>query len=217
MDLSLRFWPRIDGKRLRFGLLSLLGWSSHWFMVATKEILEVQWSRKKKSFKVHFARLDFAKNFHSGFRKQLPNVSLNPLGKYSESPPPQNPFWFVEKKTRTWTNFCQFSKLSKMQKKSWLLRWHDHSPLFPLFSLTEGVRGASILTECRTWQPNPIEVPSTQRSAKTKGENDDLLTFVNWLCYPLWRVERDASQEGGGVTKQFQAFTIFHFHYHSNF
>ena len=117
MDLSLRFWPRIDGKRLRFGLLSLLGWSSHWFMVATQEILEVQWSRKKKSFKVHFARLDFAKNFHSGFRKQLPNVSLNPLGKYSESPPPQNPFWFVEKKTRTWTNFCQFSKLSKMQKK----------------------------------------------------------------------------------------------------
>ena len=31
-------------------------------------------------------------------------------------------------------------------------------------------------------------MPSTQRSAKTKGENDDLLTFVNWLRYHLWQV-----------------------------
>ena len=31
-------------------------------------------------------------------------------------------------------------------------------------------------------------MPSTQRSAKTKGENDDLLTFVNWIRYPLWQV-----------------------------
>ena len=118
MDLSLRFWPRIDGRRLlRFGLLSLLGWSSHWFMVATQEILEVQWSRKKKSFKVHFARLDFAKNFHSGFRKQLPNVSLNPLGKYRESPHLKIPSGLWRRKLGLEQTFVNFQSCQRCKKK----------------------------------------------------------------------------------------------------
>ena len=129
MDLSLRFWPRIDGRRLlRFGLLSLLGWSSHWFMVATQEILEVQWSRKKKSFKVHFARLDFAKNFHSGFRKQLPNVSLNPLGKYRESPHLKIPSGLWRRKLGLEQTFVNFQSCQRCKKKlAFTVAWSQPS------------------------------------------------------------------------------------------
>lgn len=65
---------------------------------------------------------------------------MSPLGKYYWiSQPLQNPKIpsgsFAWRESRTRANFCQFSKLSKMQKKSWLLRWHDHSSfLIPSFS-----------------------------------------------------------------------------------
>lgn len=124
---------------------------------------------------------------------------MSPLGKYCWiSQPLQNPKIpsgsFVERRKlgleQTFVNFQSCQRCKK--KLAFPVAWSQQPLylLFPIFSLTEGVRGASILTECRTWQPNPIEMPSTQRSAKTKGENDDLLTFVNWLRYPLWRVEQ---------------------------
>ena len=211
--ILLEVLPRIDGKaKIWVAFTSLLClWVEAvidlWLLKDFYSLENVQ-KKPMKQKKVHSSplyQIGLSKNHFTvvlGSNKMCLLVKggcMSPLGKYYWiSQPLQNPKIpsgsFVERRKlgleQTFVNFQSCQRCKK--KLAFPVTW-SQKPLyllFPIFSLTEGVRGASILTECRTWQPNPIEMPSTQRSAKTKGENDDLLTFVNWLRYPLWRVEQ---------------------------
>ena len=118
--------------RLRFGLLSLLcAWVEAvidlWLLKDFYSL--VQKKPMKQKNKVHFTRLGFLKIIISQwFQKSNQNVSPckrrmhESLGKillnFSTPSKPQNPFWqLCGEESRTRANFCQFSKLSKMQKK----------------------------------------------------------------------------------------------------
>ena len=106
--------------------------------------------------------------------------------------------------------FCQFWKLSKMQKNfpffwGFLVAWSKNACLFSrkmghkdeeeekvdwkkktdfssifffLCSSSKGVWSASLFSKCGTWQPDPVEMSSTQGSAKPKGKF--ILIFHGW-------------------------------------
>ena len=122
--------------------------------------------------------------------------------------------------------FCQFWKLSKMQKNfpffwGFLVAWSKNACLFYrkvcgikmkkrkkvdwkktdfssifffLCSSSKGVWSASLFSKCGTWQPDPVEMSSTQGSAKPKGKFILIFHHYGWnqisitigMGYPLF-------------------------------
>lgn len=83
-------------------------------------------------------------------------------------------------------NACLFSRKVcgiKMKKKRKKVDWKktDFSSIFFfLCSSSKGVWSASLFSKCGTWQPDPVEMSSTQGSAKPKGKLKFILIFHHY-------------------------------------
>ena len=83
-------------------------------------------------------------------------------------------------------NACLFSRKVcgiKMKKKRKKVDWKktDFSSIFFfLCSSSKGVWSASLFSKCGTWQPDPVEMSSTQGSAKPKGKFILIFHHYGW-------------------------------------
>ena len=78
---------------------------------------------------------------------------------------------------------CRTSLLSQLYGQASFAGRQDLSSIWSLFiwfsfSYSKGVRGPAIFAKCGTWQPDPIEVPSSEGSANTEGECAQMICLL---------------------------------------
>ena len=78
---------------------------------------------------------------------------------------------------------CRTSLLSQLFGHASFAGRQDLSSIWSLFiwfsfSYSKGVRGPAIFAKCGTWQPDPIEVPSSEGSANTEGECAQMICLL---------------------------------------